>query len=442
MGYERYPRGTNPQGDYYNRGDTQDYGSDYGSGRSYSYSSARDYEAAGAYDRDRGGRDRDGDRYGSQQRYGQQQYGNQDYGNRGYGSRDSGSRDYGSAGYGSRGYGNQDRDRFGGQSRYAQGDEYHGSYASDGRRWEDVGERKHWDDDNYRDQNRGYGQRFESNRDRGNYGSYGRDQNRGNERTQGGQPQGYDYEDRGFLARAGDEVRSWFGDEDAERRREADSRYDERYYNQQDRHRDSDYSNWRSGQIASFDRDYDEYRQENRSKFENEFASWRTNRQTQRDSLGKVNEHDEVLGMDGSHVGTVDKVRGDRIILTKNDADAGGRHHSIPSSWIKSVEDKKVTLTKTADEAKKHWRDEEQNQALFGDRDQNRGQGYGNQNYGGQSYANQSTTGQNTTGQSSTGTSTTGQGTAGQSTANQSTTNQSATDENGRVLNKSFSGTY
>src|SRR5258705_3834999 len=31
-------------------------------------------------------------------------------------------------------------------------------------------------------------------------------------------------EDRGFIERAGDEVRSWFGDEEAERRR----RYDER----------------------------------------------------------------------------------------------------------------------------------------------------------------------------------------------------------------------
>ena len=32
--------------------------------------------------------------------------------------------------------------------------------------------------------------------------------------------------DRDFFARAGDEVRSWFGDEDAERRRERDARYD------------------------------------------------------------------------------------------------------------------------------------------------------------------------------------------------------------------------
>ena len=59
----------------------------------------------------------------------------------------------------------------------------------------------------------------------------------------------------------------------------------------------------------------------------------------------------DVVGSDGEHVGTVDKVRGDRIILTKNDPAAGGHHHSIPSSWLESV-DGKVTLRKTASEAK------------------------------------------------------------------------------------------
>src|SRR5262249_31569496 len=34
----------------------------------------------------------------------------------------------------------------------------------------------------------------------------------------------YGREDRGFFERAGDEVRSWFGDEDAQRRRERDER--------------------------------------------------------------------------------------------------------------------------------------------------------------------------------------------------------------------------
>jgi len=79
----------------------------------------------------------------------------------------------------------------------------------------------------------------------------------------------------------------------------------------------------------------------------------------------------DVVGSDGAHVGTVDKVRGDRIILTKSDTDAGGRHHSIPSSWLQTVDDK-VTIAKTAEDAKAHWRDEENNQALFGQDDKDR----------------------------------------------------------------------
>ena len=299
MGYERYPRNTDPQGDYYNRREPQDYGADYGSGREFSYSSARQYEAAGEIGRD----DRRG---GHRATYG---YGDEGYGMSG-GRRDSSSRDRG-------------RDR-----------PYYDSYASDGRRFADSG-----DDD----------------RNRGARG-YGR------------QPQGYDYDERGFMARAGDEVRSWFGDDEAERRREMDQRYDERSGDRwgSPYGRDDDYRGWRRQQIDALDRDYDEYRRENHQKFHNEFGAWRSERQGQRSALGRVDEHMEVVGSDGGHVGTVDKVRGDRILLTKSDPDAGGHHHSIPSRWIQSVDDK-VTIRKTADDAHKHWKDEERNQAMFGD---------------------------------------------------------------------------
>jgi hypothetical protein len=172
--------------------------------------------------------------------------------------------------------------------------------------------------------------------------------------------------DRGFFDRAGDEVRSWFGDEEAERRRERDQRYDEATArNERRAHPDDHYTAWRRSRIAELDRDYDEYRQENAQRFENEFNSWRTERGGQRDSLRRVTEHMEVLGSDGEHVGTVDKVRGDRILLTKSDGDAGGHHHSIPSRWIASVDDK-VTLRKTAAEAQAHWKDEERSGAMFG----------------------------------------------------------------------------
>jgi len=90
---------------------------------------------------------------------------------------------------------------------------------------------------------------------------------RGQSRRHG---QDYDYDrsrgepDRGFFDRAGDEIRSWFGDEEAERRRERDLRESDR-----------DYSEWRARQIAHLDRDYAEYRRENAQKFDTEFGSWR-----------------------------------------------------------------------------------------------------------------------------------------------------------------------
>ncbi|MGN6268794.1 MAG: DUF2171 domain-containing protein [Sphingomonas sp.] len=263
----------------------------------------------------------------------------EDFGPRLYGNRSS-ARDYEAAGEIGR-----DDWRGGSRSTYGYGDDgygydegrraqrrerpYRGSYASDGHRFTDYG-----------------------GNDRGGRRDYGR------------QPQGYDYGDRGFMARAGDEVRSWFGDDDAERRREMDQRYDERWGGAYER--DDDYHSWRRRQIDALDRDYAEYRNENRQKFHNEFGNWRTERQGQRTALGRVTEHMEVVGSDGEHVGTVDKVHGDRIILTKSDPDAGGHHHSIPSRWIQSVDDK-VTIRKTADEAHRHWKDEERNQALFGD---------------------------------------------------------------------------
>ncbi|KKI19049.1 DUF2171 domain-containing protein [Sphingomonas sp. Ag1] len=364
-------------------GREQDYGRDYGSGRDYTYSSARDYAAAGRLGRGGGGstrRDRDDDSRDYVRDF--VPYGERDYGHEGYSQRDrryasydddNSTRDWGDGRRMSR-----DGDYYGAGERYGRS-----TYGqSRDSRW-DRGQQGYGAGSGYgswqgRDDYRGGGQGRGWGRDHDEHRRH-EHQGRGRHRHGGGyagMPQGYDYDERGFFARAGDEVRSWFGDEEAERRREEDMRLDERDYGDRyGSHRDSDYGSWRRSQIASLDRDYDEYRRENRSKFENEFSSWRTNRQTQRDSLNKVTEHMEVVGMDGSHVGTVDKVRGDRILLTKNDADAEGRHHSIPSSWLATV-DTKVTLTKTADEAKKHWRDEENSSALFGygDRtgDQNR----------------------------------------------------------------------
>jgi hypothetical protein len=135
---------------------------------------------------------------------------------------------------------------------------------------------------------------------------------------------------------------------------------------------DPHYSEWRRRQIEELDRDYHEYRQENASRFENEFGSWREKRGQQRQSMGRVTEQMEVVGSDGQHVGTVDKVKDGRIILTKKDPNAGGHHHSIPCSWLDRVEDK-VMLNKSAEEAMNAWRDEETSRALFEDKESGSG---------------------------------------------------------------------
>jgi hypothetical protein len=127
---------------------------------------------------------------------------------------------------------------------------------------------------------------------------------------------------------------------------------------------DPHYSEWRSRQMEELDRDYEEYRREHQSKFDEEFGNWRSKRQGQRQMLGRVTEHMEVVGSDGEHVGTVDKVRGDRIILTRTDPAAGGVHHSVPCTWVESV-DQKVTLDRTAAKAIGDWRNEDGTRALF-----------------------------------------------------------------------------
>ena len=260
-----------------------------------------------------------------------------------------------------------------------------------------------------------------------------------------------DRNERGWFERAGDEIASWFGDEEAERRRRRDhpehfgpGRFEghlrneddvQRYYGERDRdrdfgrrdrafmsdedfsrfersprwrdegyrrpytgrfssrqdfggpdrgrggfddrldrggsyygvgaHHDRHYGEWRARQIDELDRDYDEFARENRSRFEDEFSSWRETRQQKRGLLGQVREHMEVVGSDGEHVGTVDRTAGDRLVLTKSDPESGGAHHSLMCTMIDRVEGNQVILDTTAEEAKKRWRDDSRERALF-----------------------------------------------------------------------------
>lgn len=70
--------------------------------------------------------------------------------------------------------------------------------------------------------------------------------------------------------------------------------------------------------------------------------------------LSKIREHMDVIGADGVHVGTVDKVEGGRIKLTKADSGEGrhkGHHHYISGGLIAGVEGEAVRLSANADVA-------------------------------------------------------------------------------------------
>jgi hypothetical protein len=251
--------------------------------------------------------------------------------------------------------------------------------------------------------------RYRSDRDR----DYrGRDEERGRD------------DGRGFFQRAGDEISSWFGDDRDDRDR-GDRSYDRGYGRDYARDHDRDrqrgyqpmtgdyaregrgpgrdegrdprseyerdpyrrtsyagssapndphYHAWKRRQMEDLDRDYDDYRREHQSKFESEFGGWRDKRNAKRRMLGDIREHMEVVGDDGAHVGTVDCVKGDRIVLTKSDPDSGGMHHSLGCGDIDRVEGDKVMLDLSAEKARERWRSEGHSRALFererdGDRD-------------------------------------------------------------------------
>jgi hypothetical protein len=64
-----------------------------------------------------------------------------------------------------------------------------------------------------------------------------------------------------------------------------------------------------------------------------------------------IKEHMEVIGADGTHVGTVDKVEGNRIKLTRKDSGEGshkGHHHFIDGGLVAEIEGNKVRLSANA----------------------------------------------------------------------------------------------
>jgi hypothetical protein len=67
-----------------------------------------------------------------------------------------------------------------------------------------------------------------------------------------------------------------------------------------------------------------------------------------------IREHMEVIGADGVHIGTVDRLEENRIKLTKKDSGQGshqGHHHYIATALVAEVEGDKVRLSANADVA-------------------------------------------------------------------------------------------
>jgi len=68
--------------------------------------------------------------------------------------------------------------------------------------------------------------------------------------------------------------------------------------------------------------------------------------------ISQVTEHMKIIGADGVHVGTVDKVVGNRIKLTKqDDALKSDHHHYISEGLISGIEGDTVRLSANADVA-------------------------------------------------------------------------------------------
>ena len=75
-----------------------------------------------------------------------------------------------------------------------------------------------------------------------------------------------------------------------------------------------------------------------------------------------IREGMEVIGADGVHVGTVDRIEEHRIKLTRKDSGQGsheGHHHFIPAGLIAEVEGDTVRLSARIDAVESIFQTEE-----------------------------------------------------------------------------------
>lgn len=79
-----------------------------------------------------------------------------------------------------------------------------------------------------------------------------------------------------------------------------------------------------------------------------------------------IREHMEVIGADGVHIGTVDRVEDDRIKLIRADSGVAHQehHHYIPRGLVAEVEGDKVRLSANGDVAADLFEQEEGGQPI------------------------------------------------------------------------------
>ena len=82
--------------------------------------------------------------------------------------------------------------------------------------------------------------------------------------------------------------------------------------------------------------------------------------------LSNIREHMEVIGADGVHLGTVDRVEGERIKLIKADSGMGqsDHHHFLPGGLVAGVEGDQVRLSANADVVANLFEEEEDGQPI------------------------------------------------------------------------------
>ena len=79
-----------------------------------------------------------------------------------------------------------------------------------------------------------------------------------------------------------------------------------------------------------------------------------------------IREHMEVIGADGVHLGTVDRVEENRIKLIRANSGVGHEkpHHFIPKGLVAEVEGDKVRLTARGDVVADLFEQEESGQPI------------------------------------------------------------------------------